>query len=131
MNPVSRPLNLLGQHEYHGAPFPLALKVTADSLEATCAWITENATDLDAQAAAHGAVLLRGLPLASLTPPLQLEVIDIDAADVDPSLRARYDLEVPVLALGSTPLPRVSPRLQGDGLYTWLQRACTSALGSD
>ena len=74
---------------------------------------------------------LRGLSLASLTPPLQLEVIDIDAADVDPSLRARYDLEVPVLALGSTPLPRVSPRLQGDGLYTWLQRACTSALGSD
>ena len=65
MNPVSRPLNLLGQHEYHGAPFPLALKVTADSLEATCAWITENATDLDAQAAAHGAVLLRGLPLAT------------------------------------------------------------------
>ena len=74
---------------------------------------------------------LRGLPLASLTPPLQLEVIDIDAADVDPALRARYDLEVPVLAVGSTPLPRVSPRLQGDGLYTWLQRACTSALGSD
>ena len=74
---------------------------------------------------------LRGLPLASLTPPLQLEVIDIDATDVDPSLRARYDLEVPVLAVGSTPLPRVSPRLQGDGLYTWLQRACTSALGSD
>ena len=74
---------------------------------------------------------LRGLPLTSLTPPLQLEVIDIDAAEVDPALRARYDLEVPVLAVGSTPLPRVSPRLQGDGLYTWLQRACTSALGSD
>ena len=65
MNPVSRHFNLLGQHEYHVAPFPLALKVTADSLAATCAWITENATDLDAQAAAHGAVLLRGLPLAT------------------------------------------------------------------
>jgi hypothetical protein len=74
---------------------------------------------------------LRSLALASLTPPLQLEVIDIDAADVDPALRARYDLEVPILAVGSTPLPRVSPRLQGDGLYTWLQRSCTSALGSD
>ena len=65
MNPASRSLNLPGQHEYHGAPFPLALEVTADSLEAACAWITENATDLDAQAAAHGAVLLRGLPLTT------------------------------------------------------------------
>ena len=55
MNPASRSLNLPGQHEYHGAPFPLALEVTADSLEDACAWITENATDLDAQAAAHGA----------------------------------------------------------------------------
>ena len=65
MNPASRPLNLPGQHEYHGAPFPLALEVTAGSLEDACAWITENATNLDAQAAAHGAVLLRGLPLAT------------------------------------------------------------------
>ena len=65
MNPASRSLNLPGQHEYHGAPFPLALEVTADSLEDACAWITKNATDLDAQAAAHGAVLLRGLPLAT------------------------------------------------------------------
>ena len=74
---------------------------------------------------------LCSLPLASLHPPLQLQVIDIDAVGVDPSLRARYDLEVPVLSLGSIPLPRVSPRLQGDSLYSWLQRACTSALGSD
>lgn len=73
---------------------------------------------------------LNGLPLESLKPPLRLEVIDIDAVGVDPALRARYDLEVPVLALGLTALPRVSPRLQGDGLYTWLQQACTSALGS-
>mgnify|MGYP001264020265 FL=1 len=65
MNPVSRSLNLPGQHEYHGAPFPLALEVTTDSLEAAGAWITENATALDAQAAAHGAVLLRGLPLTT------------------------------------------------------------------
>jgi len=74
---------------------------------------------------------LRSLDLDSLSPPLQLGVIDIDAEGVDPALKARYDLEVPVLALGGTPLPRVSPRLQGDGLYAWLQRACASALGSD
>ena len=74
---------------------------------------------------------LRALNLSTLTPPLMLQVIDIDAEGVDPALRARYDLEVPVLALASKPLPRVSPRLQNDGLYAWLQRACASALGSD
>ena len=42
---------------------------------------------------------LRSLDLAALDPPLQLEVIDIDAEGVDPGLKARYDLEVPVLAL--------------------------------
>ena len=74
---------------------------------------------------------LRSLDLAALDPPLQLEVIDIDAAGVDPGLKARYDFEVPVLALSVGALPRVSPRLSGDGLFTWLQRACVAALGSD
>ena len=74
---------------------------------------------------------LRVLDLAALDPPLQLEVIDIDAAGFDPGLKARYDLEVPVLALSVGALPRVSPRLSGDGLFTWLQRACAAALGSD
>ena len=59
------PLTLPGQHEYNGAPFPLALEVAADSLETTREWITENAVSLGTQAAAHGAVLLRGLPLAT------------------------------------------------------------------
>ncbi|WP_244281643.1 glutaredoxin family protein [Synechococcus sp. UW105] len=74
---------------------------------------------------------LRSLDLGTLEPPLVLEVIDIDAPGTDPVLKARYDLEVPVLAFASIALPRVSPRLQGDGLYAWLQRACSSALGSD
>jgi len=59
------PLTLPGQHEYHGASFPLALEVAADSLETAREWITENAVSLGTQAAAHGAVLLRGLPLAT------------------------------------------------------------------
>ena len=59
------PLTLPGQHEYHGAPFPLALEVAADSLETACHWIAKNAVSLGTQAAAHGAVLLRGLPLAT------------------------------------------------------------------
>ena len=61
----AQPLQLPGQHEYHGQPFPLALKVNATSLEDACAWAREHAAELDAQAASHGAVLLRGMPLAS------------------------------------------------------------------
>ena len=53
------------QHEYRGQPFPLALEVNAVSLEDACAWAREHADELDAQAAAHGAVLLRGMPLAT------------------------------------------------------------------
>ena len=45
------PLTLPGQHEYHGAPFPLALEVAADSLETAREWITENAVSLGTQAA--------------------------------------------------------------------------------
>ena len=53
---------------------------------------------------------------------LVLEVIDIDAPETSPATRARFDLEVPVLAVGSRLLPRVSPRLQGEGLFDWVQR---------
>ena len=53
---------------------------------------------------------------------LVLQVIDIDAPETSPATRARFDLEVPVLAIGSRILPRVSPRLQGEGLFDWLQR---------
>ncbi len=74
---------------------------------------------------------LRELALHTLVPPLQLQVIDIDGAAVDPALRVRYDLEVPVLALPVGALPRVSPRLSGEGLFLWLQRACAARLGSD
>tara|TARA_B100001057_G_C22656333_1_gene874130 strand:- start:364 stop:639 length:276 start_codon:yes stop_codon:yes gene_type:complete len=53
---------------------------------------------------------------------LVLQVIDIDAPEMSPAIRARFDLEVPVLAVGSRVLPRVSPRLQGEGLFDWVQR---------
>ena len=53
---------------------------------------------------------------------LVLQVIDIDAPETSPATRARFDLEVPVLAVGNRVLPRVSPRLQGGGLFDWLQR---------
>jgi len=53
-----------GQHEYGGKPFPLALEVPVASLGEACEWAGKHAAELNAQAAAHGAVLVRGLPLA-------------------------------------------------------------------
>ena len=73
-----------------------------------------------------GCCLCEGLEqrLRALDPAPVLELVDIDA---DPALQARYDLEVPVLALlnaegGCHQLPRVSPRLVGEQLQSWLSR---------
>tara|TARA_B100001094_G_C18107431_1_gene759188 strand:- start:978 stop:1286 length:309 start_codon:yes stop_codon:yes gene_type:complete len=74
---------------------------------------------------------LKDIDLSRFEPPLSLEVIDIDGPGIEPDLRIRYDLEVPVLALQGKPLPRVSPRLSGEGLFNWLQRLCSTIAGSD
>jgi hypothetical protein len=74
---------------------------------------------------------LRDLNLEQGIHPLKLVVVDIDAPDCAALLRARYDLEVPVLVLEETELPRVSPRLSGDGLRNWLQKVCAKEPGSD
>ena len=74
---------------------------------------------------------LQALDLHRVRPPLVLDVIDIDAEGIEPDVRSRYDLEVPVLMLQGRPLPRVSPRLSGEGLFIWLQRLCTTVAGSD
>ena len=74
---------------------------------------------------------LQALDLHRVRPPLVLDVIDIDAEGIEPDVRSRYDLEVPVLMLQGKPLPRVSPRLSGEGLFIWLQRLCTTVAGSD
>ena len=89
----------------------------------------------------QGCCLCEGLEekLRALNPPPPLQLLDVDA---DPALQARYGLEVPVLAVeleeasetaqvpggtGQPPrswreLPRVPPRLSGDGLVVWLQK---------
>ena len=78
---------------------------------------------------------LRGLPLQDLRPPLKLCVIDIDALDTPPRVRERYDIEVPVMLLGSKDLnetielPRVSPRLNKEGLFNWVQKALLQTYG--
>lgn len=70
---------------------------------------------------------LQSLDLAGLG--VVLEVVDIDAPETPADLRARFDLDVPVLSVAGRTLPRVSPRLKGDGLFDWLQRALSSAAG--
>jgi len=69
---------------------------------------------------------LKDLDLVGLS--ITLKVIDIDATGIPQELKARYDLEVPVLALDGCELPRVSPRLTGEGLLNWLQRCLSTAL---
>ena len=66
---------------------------------------------------------LRAIDLVSLG--LEMQVIDIDAPNTPASLKARYDLEVPVLAIDGRELPRVSPRLDPGGLRLWLGRQPT------
>ncbi len=74
----------------------------------------------------QGCCLCDGLEekLAALVPAPAIMRIDVDG---DPALQARYGLEVPVLAVakGSADwqeLPRVPPRLSGDGLAVWLDK---------
>ena len=64
---------------------------------------------------------LRSLELTRLA--IALQVVDIDDPSTPVQLRDRYDLEVPVLAVGGRELPRVSPRLTGDALLRWLERS--------
>ena len=76
-----------------------------------------------------GCCLCEGLEerLLALVPPPPLQVVDVDR---DPVLQARYGLEVPLLAQlhegQQRLLPRVPPRLTGDGLQRWLQKCLAS-----
>jgi hypothetical protein len=79
-----------------------------------------------------GCCLCEGLEerLRALDPAPCLELVDVDG---DGTLRARYGMEVPVLALveasgGLRELPRVPPRLAGERLAAWLTRH--SAVGA-
>ena len=78
----------------------------------------------------QGCCLCEGLAerLAALEPPPLIAVIDVDQ---DPDLQARYGLEVPVVAIELAgrwqDLPRVSPRIQGQALLTWLLRQSAEA----
>ena len=58
-------LTIPGQHEYGGKPFPLAIKAPEGSLSEGCEWARGVADELSKAAFDHGAVLVRGLPMAS------------------------------------------------------------------
>ena len=58
-------LSVLNQQEYDGEAFPIALGLEVCELAQAREWIAENAGQIERQAATHGAVLLRGLPLAT------------------------------------------------------------------
>ncbi len=79
---------------------------------------------------------LRDLNLDQLSPQLELCVIDIDGQTAE-KYRNQYDLLVPVMAFGKNlevdliVLPRVSPRLKGSELFSWLQKACSGQLHND
>ena len=80
---------------------------------------------------------LRGLPLHQLEPPVQLRVVDIDAVDTPKKIKILYDMQVPVILVGTNDfqemieLPRVSPRLNNDALFQWLQRILIKSIASD
>ena len=63
---------------------------------------------------------LRQLDLNNLQ--LELVTVDIDHPETPSKWKIRYDLEVPVLVMDNKELPRVSPRLSGDGLLKWLTK---------
>ena len=58
-------VSLPNQLEYARQPFPLALGVKTGDLGEACEWLAENGEQIKRQAASHGAVLIRGLPLAT------------------------------------------------------------------
>ena len=58
-------LSLPNQQEYDGTKFSLALRSEVGDIKQARIWIAENAGQIERQAATHGAVLLRGLPLAT------------------------------------------------------------------
>ena len=71
---------------------------------------------------------LSNIVLEDLNPSLILSIVDIDSKKVPLDIQMKYDNEVPVMVLKSSilskriELPRVSPRLKDDMLFSWIQK---------
>ena len=71
---------------------------------------------------------LSNICLENLNPSIALSIIDIDSKKVSLDIQLKYTNDVPVLVLDSNrllkkiELPRVSPRLNEDMLFSWIQK---------
>ena len=71
---------------------------------------------------------LSNICLKILKPTLVLSIVDIDSKEVPLDIKNKYSNEVPVIVIDSIKLlkrielPRISPRLKGDMLLSWIQR---------
>ena len=67
------------------------------------------------------------ISLQKLIPPLKLQVVDIDSESLSEVKRNRFDLRVPVMVISldddrDIELPRVSPRINEEELFRWIQK---------
>ena len=75
---------------------------------------------------------LSNICLNNLKPSLVLSIVDIDSIKVSLDIQMKYTNEVPIIVLDSTKLlkkielPRVSPRLKEDMLFSWIQKNLNS-----
>ena len=75
---------------------------------------------------------LSNICLRNLKPSIVLSIVDIDSNKVSLDIKMKYTNEVPVIVLDSTrllkkiELPRVSPRLKEDMLFSWIQKNLNS-----
>ena len=75
---------------------------------------------------------LSNISLKILKPSILLSIVDIDSKKVSLDIRMKYTNQVPVIVLDSTrllkkiELPRVSPRLKEDMLFSWIQKNLNS-----
>ncbi len=66
--------------------------------------------------------------LENLNPSIVLSIVDIDSNKVSLDIQMKYTNEVPIIVLDSNKLlkkielPRVSPRLKEEMLFTWIQK---------
>ena len=71
---------------------------------------------------------ISNLCLENLNPSIVFSIIDIDSQKVSLDIQMKYANEVPVIVLDSNrllkkiELPRVSPRLKGDMLFSCIQK---------
>ena len=86
-------LELEGQQVHDGRTFPLAYRCDSDEAtmgEAT-SWMAKNASRLSSQATQHGAVFLRGFPLASAEDfDTAVQAFDLPGFSYDDSLSNAY-----------------------------------------